>query len=206
MFEIFLQFFKFFFAHSHYKRFREGGIRAAFIHCLHKLSNTTVLNNIFWLKNFSLFCGRKIILGATQTLCCHLQAILRDSVVLVEIEVLPHYLVPDTNCFVDYLPDLQTISEAANSSRQPVYVLMVPLVGEWEYHTIPMNVAGFAYLHFGLSQCLKYTTFLTAHFIFCVLFSLAVFTVFCMMGFTSTGCPKYFLLTYSPLLYAMAPM
>nr|CAD7207484.1 unnamed protein product [Timema douglasi] len=56
--------------------------------------------------------------------------ILRETVVSVEIEVKPHYLVPDTNCFIDYLPQLQKISQATTSQHQPLYTLMVPLVGE----------------------------------------------------------------------------
>ncbi|XP_063220783.1 telomerase-binding protein EST1A [Bacillus rossius redtenbacheri] len=56
------------------------------------------------------------------------QAILRETVVIVEIEVRPHYLVPDTNCFIDYLPLLQKVSQATSSLQQPLYTLMVPLV------------------------------------------------------------------------------
>jgi hypothetical protein len=59
-----------------------------------------------------------------------LQAILRDSVVSVEIEVKPHNLVPDTNCFIDYLSELQIIARAG-PAPQHYYTLMVPLVGKW---------------------------------------------------------------------------
>ncbi|KAL6441260.1 hypothetical protein ACFW04_003491 [Cataglyphis niger] len=55
------------------------------------------------------------------------QAILQKSSVSVEIEVRPRQLVPDTNCFIDYLPQLQTIARAT-SGAQPIYILMVPLV------------------------------------------------------------------------------
>ncbi|GFG40776.1 hypothetical protein Cfor_06054, partial [Coptotermes formosanus] len=55
------------------------------------------------------------------------QAILRDSVVSVEIEVKPHNLVPDTNCFIDYLSQLQIIAQAG-PAQQHYYTLMVPLV------------------------------------------------------------------------------
>ncbi|PNF20500.1 hypothetical protein B7P43_G06276 [Cryptotermes secundus] len=55
------------------------------------------------------------------------QAILRDSVVSVEIEVRPHNLVPDTNCFIDYLSQLQIIAQAG-PAQQHYYTLMVPLV------------------------------------------------------------------------------
>lgn len=53
-----------------------------------------------------------------------LQKILRQSVVSVHIEVRPKYLVPDTNCFIDYLTMIKTIAEAH------FYTLMVPLVGK----------------------------------------------------------------------------
>ncbi|XP_012232227.1 telomerase-binding protein EST1A isoform X2 [Linepithema humile] len=55
------------------------------------------------------------------------QAILQKSSVSVEIEVRPRQLVPDTNCFIDYLPQLQIIVRAT-ASAQPIYTLMVPLV------------------------------------------------------------------------------
>ncbi|KAJ4439941.1 hypothetical protein ANN_08072 [Periplaneta americana] len=55
------------------------------------------------------------------------QAILRDSVVSVEIEVKPHNLVPDTNCFIDYLNELQILAQAGPVTEH-YYTLMVPLV------------------------------------------------------------------------------
>ncbi|XP_071553943.1 telomerase-binding protein EST1A isoform X2 [Temnothorax nylanderi] len=55
------------------------------------------------------------------------QAILQKSSVSVDIEVRPRQLVPDTNCFIDYLQQLQTIVRAT-SGAQPIYTLMVPLV------------------------------------------------------------------------------
>jgi hypothetical protein len=67
-----------------------------------------------------------------------LQAILRDSVVSVEIEVKPHNLVPDTNCFIDYLSQLQIIAEAGPAQKH-YYTLMVPLVGEW--HVTAQQIA-----------------------------------------------------------------
>jgi protein SMG6 len=48
----------------------------------------------------------------------------------VEIEVKPHNLVPDTNCFIDYLSQLQIIAQAG-PTQQHYYTLMVPLVGEY---------------------------------------------------------------------------
>ncbi|XP_053691492.1 telomerase-binding protein EST1A [Sabethes cyaneus] len=52
-----------------------------------------------------------------------LQDILSQSTIALNIEVRPRLLVPDTNCFVDYLPDIESISQA-----HPLYQLMVPLV------------------------------------------------------------------------------
>ncbi|KAG8283120.1 Smg-6, nonsense mediated mRNA decay factor [Homalodisca vitripennis] len=56
------------------------------------------------------------------------QSILQNSLVSVEMEVRPHYLVADTNCFIDYLPQLQTIARASSPSRPHLYTIMVPLV------------------------------------------------------------------------------
>ncbi|XP_058800313.1 telomerase-binding protein EST1A-like isoform X2 [Phymastichus coffea] len=55
------------------------------------------------------------------------QAILQKSSLSVEIEVRPKHLVPDTNCFIDYLAQLQSIAKAT-AGAQPIYTLMVPLV------------------------------------------------------------------------------
>ncbi|XP_063972078.1 telomerase-binding protein EST1A-like isoform X3 [Diachasmimorpha longicaudata] len=55
------------------------------------------------------------------------QAILLKSSVSVEIEVRPRQLVPDTNCFIDYLGQLQSITKAT-SGAQPLFTLMIPLV------------------------------------------------------------------------------
>ncbi|XP_034941646.1 uncharacterized protein Smg6 isoform X2 [Chelonus insularis] len=55
------------------------------------------------------------------------QEILQKSSVSVEIEVRPRQLVPDTNCFIDYLPQLQAITRAT-SGTQPLFTLMIPLV------------------------------------------------------------------------------
>ena len=55
----------------------------------------------------------------------HIQAVLRKETSLsrqVEMEVRPHYLVPDTNCFIDHLEALLMLA-ASNH-----YVLVVPLV------------------------------------------------------------------------------
>ncbi|KAF5286717.1 hypothetical protein FQR65_LT12470 [Abscondita terminalis] len=50
------------------------------------------------------------------------QKILQQSVVSVHIEIRPKILVPDTNCFIDYLSNIKAIVDAH------VYTLMVPLV------------------------------------------------------------------------------
>ncbi|XP_057320552.1 telomerase-binding protein EST1A-like isoform X2 [Microplitis mediator] len=55
------------------------------------------------------------------------QAILQKSSVSVEIEVRPRQLVPDTNCFIDYLPQLQRIAKTT-SGPHPLFTLMIPLV------------------------------------------------------------------------------
>nr|XP_022917819.1 telomerase-binding protein EST1A isoform X1 [Onthophagus taurus] len=50
------------------------------------------------------------------------QKILQQSIVTVNIEVRPKYLIPDTNCFIDYLEMIKSVATAH------VYTLMVPLV------------------------------------------------------------------------------
>uniref|UniRef100_A0A182K256 PINc domain-containing protein n=1 Tax=Anopheles christyi TaxID=43041 RepID=A0A182K256_9DIPT len=49
--------------------------------------------------------------------------ILLQSTIAVSIEVHPRFLVPDTNCFVDYLPAIDLIAKA-----YPLYQLMVPII------------------------------------------------------------------------------
>uniref|UniRef100_A0A182N064 PINc domain-containing protein n=1 Tax=Anopheles dirus TaxID=7168 RepID=A0A182N064_9DIPT len=49
--------------------------------------------------------------------------ILSQSTIAVSIEVHPRFLVPDTNCFVDYLPAIEVIAKA-----HPLYQLMVPII------------------------------------------------------------------------------
>ncbi|XP_044015276.1 uncharacterized protein LOC122857262 isoform X2 [Aphidius gifuensis] len=56
-----------------------------------------------------------------------IQDILQKSPLSVEIEIRPRQLVPDTNCFIDYLSQLQIITRAV-SGTQPLFTLMVPLV------------------------------------------------------------------------------
>lgn len=53
------------------------------------------------------------------------QDILSQSTIALHIEVRPRYLVPDTNCFVDYLRDIESIAKA-----HPLYQLMVPIIGK----------------------------------------------------------------------------
>ncbi|XP_053678587.1 telomerase-binding protein EST1A [Anopheles nili] len=52
-----------------------------------------------------------------------LQDILSQSTIAVSIEVHPRFLVPDTNCFVDYLPEIEMIARA-----HQLYQLMVPII------------------------------------------------------------------------------
>uniref|UniRef100_A0A182PL14 PINc domain-containing protein n=1 Tax=Anopheles epiroticus TaxID=199890 RepID=A0A182PL14_9DIPT len=49
--------------------------------------------------------------------------ILSQSTIAVSIEVHPRFLVPDTNCFVDYLSAIELIAKA-----HPLYQLMVPII------------------------------------------------------------------------------
>ncbi|KAL1140647.1 hypothetical protein AAG570_000577, partial [Ranatra chinensis] len=58
----------------------------------------------------------------------HVQKILSQQAVVLEMEVRPHYLVPDTNCFIDYLQQLQIITRATTPHSQQPYIIMVPLV------------------------------------------------------------------------------
>ncbi|XP_052900031.1 telomerase-binding protein EST1A [Anopheles moucheti] len=51
------------------------------------------------------------------------QDILSQSTIAVTIEVRPRFLVPDTNCFVDYLSAIEMIAKA-----HPLYQLMVPII------------------------------------------------------------------------------
>uniref|UniRef100_A0A1B6CG54 PIN domain-containing protein n=2 Tax=Clastoptera arizonana TaxID=38151 RepID=A0A1B6CG54_9HEMI len=55
------------------------------------------------------------------------QTILQQNQFSVEMEVKPHYLVADTNCFIDFLPQVQIIAQTT-IAQQHLYTLMVPLV------------------------------------------------------------------------------
>jgi protein SMG6 len=55
-----------------------------------------------------------------------LQDILSQSTVALHIEVRPRYLIPDTNCFVDYIEEIKAIANA-----HPLYQLMIPIVGKF---------------------------------------------------------------------------
>lgn len=57
-------------------------------------------------------------------LLCTSQDIIRQSAVEVEIEVRPHFIVPDTNCFVDHLEKLRLLASGQT------FQLMVPIVGK----------------------------------------------------------------------------
>lgn len=52
----------------------------------------------------------------------------------VEMEIKPHYLVPDTNCFIDCLAELEKIAKAVSSMQRPLYSLMVPVVGNYHIY------------------------------------------------------------------------
>lgn len=47
----------------------------------------------------------------------------------------PHFIVPDTNCFVDHLQHLRMLAGGQ------MFQLMVPIVGEWR--EAPSRGAGF---------------------------------------------------------------
>uniref|UniRef100_A0A182VSN5 PINc domain-containing protein n=1 Tax=Anopheles minimus TaxID=112268 RepID=A0A182VSN5_9DIPT len=55
--------------------------------------------------------------------CKRDEDILSQSTIAVTIEVRPRVLVPDTNCFVDYLLAIEMIAKA-----HPLYQLMIPLI------------------------------------------------------------------------------
>lgn len=50
---------------------------------------------------------------------------------MTEMEVRPHDLVPDTNCFIDCLPQIEALLKILPHQQHP-YIFMVPLVGELE--------------------------------------------------------------------------
>lgn len=54
------------------------------------------------------------------------------SEVLTEMEIRPHDLVPDTNCFINCLPELESLMKLLPHPHHP-YVIMVPLVGMLEF-------------------------------------------------------------------------
>ena len=43
---------------------------------------------------------------------------------LIELEIRPIFLVPDTNCFIDHLPSLQKLIQDRH------YTIVIPLVGK----------------------------------------------------------------------------
>lgn len=52
------------------------------------------------------------------------QEILEQTHISQCIEVRPKYLIPDTNCFIDFLDHLKALATTSNS-----YCILVPLVG-----------------------------------------------------------------------------
>lgn len=59
-----------------------------------------------------------------------LQEILKQASFYTEIEIKPHYVVPDTNCFIDYLPQLEQLIYSFSHVHEHTCTLMVPTVGE----------------------------------------------------------------------------
>lgn len=59
-----------------------------------------------------------------------LQEILKQASFYTEIEIKPHYVVPDTNCFIDYLPQLEQLIHSFSHAQEHTCTLMVPTVGE----------------------------------------------------------------------------
>lgn len=58
------------------------------------------------------------------------QEILKQASYCIEIEIKPHYVVPDTNCFIDYLPQLEKLMHSFSHVQEYTCTLMVPTVGE----------------------------------------------------------------------------
>ena len=50
-----------------------------------------------------------------------------------EMLITPKYLVPDTNCFVDMLPSIQSLV------RRSEFIITVPLIGERERERVPLT-------------------------------------------------------------------
>lgn len=48
----------------------------------------------------------------------------------VEIEIKPHFVVPDTNCFIDYLPQLEKLIYSLSHAQEHTCTLMIPTVGK----------------------------------------------------------------------------
>ncbi|VVC31928.1 DNA/RNA-binding domain, Est1-type,PIN domain,PIN domain-like,Tetratricopeptide-like helical [Cinara cedri] len=56
------------------------------------------------------------------------QEILKQASFCTEIEIKPHYVVPDTNCFIDYLPQLEQLIYSFSHAQEHTCTLMVPTV------------------------------------------------------------------------------
>ncbi|XP_073972524.1 smg6 nonsense mediated mRNA decay factor isoform X3 [Rhodnius prolixus] len=56
-----------------------------------------------------------------------IQKVISQSEVMTEMEVRPHDLVPDTNCFIDCLPQIEALLKILPHQQHP-YIFMVPLV------------------------------------------------------------------------------
>lgn len=58
-----------------------------------------------------------------------LQEILKQASYCTEIEIKPHYVVPDTNCFIDHLPELEKLIHSFSNAQEHTCTLMIPTVG-----------------------------------------------------------------------------
>jgi len=59
------------------------------------------------------------------------QEILKQASYCIEIEIKPHYVVPDTNCFIDYLPQLEKLIYSLSHAQEHTCTLMIPTVGKF---------------------------------------------------------------------------
>ncbi|XP_022172411.1 telomerase-binding protein EST1A-like isoform X2 [Myzus persicae] len=56
------------------------------------------------------------------------QEILKQASYCIEIEIKPHFVVPDTNCFIDYLPQLEKLIYSLSHAQEHTCTLMIPTV------------------------------------------------------------------------------
>lgn len=68
--------------------------------------------------------------GCKLILIFFFQEILKQASYCIEIEIKPHYVVPDTNCFIDYLPQLEKLIYSLSHAQEYMCTLMIPTVGK----------------------------------------------------------------------------